>query len=265
MRQIPPQNLIITTTVSREIAGHTFDFRLSYTAFGEVLAIQEDFSKLPDYAAKMMFGEKKEQVEKSINVWTKALIAYLPFYKKGIFQEIKINGIDLMTTERYEEATPFTSTKYKALILDVWTFKIWELAAILPNYLNVFCQMMISTAEERRFASYYLYTLKENTLAEKTLFGEFLFWGIIRLAEIEASFGETMAFLLPKFMLRDVVDALLEKHEISNKLQRLILKNYQFSELKFHNKRKAIYRDYGLIFESTFDINNQDFSFELKV
>ena len=58
-----PQNFVTNANVTQEIEGYPFEYTLTFTVFGEVLAVENHFLGLPKAAKQLLLANRVAEFE----------------------------------------------------------------------------------------------------------------------------------------------------------------------------------------------------------
>ena len=82
-RQSIPEELTTTDTISQEIEGHTFDFNVRFSVFGELLEVHCPIWDLPKEAQNMILGKTYSSIVEQSHSWAELLKFYFPMAGMG--------------------------------------------------------------------------------------------------------------------------------------------------------------------------------------
>lgn len=121
-----PKYLIKTTIFPYHIEEIAIYFKVTYTVFGEMISVENDFSLLPAAAQKMMLGKNYEDIIVNINGHAalfkyKIPLAVFGYHKEGIWKTIfeETNAITKQELDWYIATAPLY---YK----DNWVMELWR-------------------------------------------------------------------------------------------------------------------------------------------
>ena len=248
------------TKIPLRIEQHQLTFDVQHTLFGEVREVKGDYLLLPEYARKLTYGKFMPIIERQIEYWETELPLFLPLVVMNVLRWSKLQQPSLGQVKFPTVLPAFESEKYLDLIEDSWIFQAWELHHWMPNYLVAFARMVSGNNIERRFASYYLYTVKEQTLEEKTMFGKFLLASLARFRRVR-KIGADFYFLVPKFLMRNSMEKLVAQFSLPKEVIGKIEESYYSNNLREHRSRSMMYQGYARSYQKSVA---EELPFEIK-
>lgn len=121
-----PDYLIKTTVFTYELGGVNIDYEVTYTVFGEMIKVKNDFDKLPKEAQRLMLGANYEEKLAAIEAYGKLFKYKIPlvvfgYHKEGIWRNVYLetNAITTSELDWYIAAAPL-------YFVDNWVMNLWR-------------------------------------------------------------------------------------------------------------------------------------------
>ncbi len=165
-----PAYLIKTTTFPYQLDGVNIDFKVTYTVFGEMMKVENDFIQLPIDAQKMMLGAEFEEKIAAINGYG-ALFKYkIPlvvfgYYRKGIWKTIfeETNAINNSELDWFAAAAPL-------YYVDNWVMELWRKFYNEPKSKDFDLLVDLFFKPDRRSDAFTRLNQSKNSISLKTEF-----------------------------------------------------------------------------------------------
>jgi len=183
-----PEELITTATLVREIKGHPFEFILTFTIYGELLSVENDFLALPIEAQRLMYGKEVESVVDSVRL-EMALFKYcIPLVAlgqlKGEDWSIIKEKIEALVQSKGRE----TASNRYIYINDYWVKDAYLLRDTSPKHQHLPCLgKVLDTKGYARGSAIDNLSRYPHSLGEEVL--KLLFPQLTKEREINAYYG----------------------------------------------------------------------------
>ena len=141
-----------TSSISQEILEQTFDFQITYTLFGEVLAVTCNFLELPEEAQRLTVGKKYDQIRPIIEGYTNVYLYFVPFVAMGKLTTGK--WADLYTDIKIlQSSANLNRLPIEQYIVDNWTHDMYEYVRAKKKHTH-FIDLISEDKEKRANALY---------------------------------------------------------------------------------------------------------------